>query len=42
VARAAVTGAQRIDERAILTLGSGLQVPVSRRFLPALRATGWL
>jgi hypothetical protein len=41
VAKAAVTDAKRIDERAVLTLGGGIEAPVSRKFAPTLRKTGW-
>lgn len=41
VAKAAVTDAKRIEERAVLTLASGVEAPVSRKFAPALRKTGW-
>lgn len=41
VARRAVLAASRGDGRAVLTLGGGLEVPVSRAHAPALRAAGW-
>jgi hypothetical protein len=41
VARAAVTSAERLDGRAVLTLKDGAEVPVSRGFARALRTDGW-
>jgi hypothetical protein len=41
VARAAVTSAERLDGRAVLTLRDGAGAPVSRGFVKALRAAGW-
>jgi LytTr DNA-binding domain len=41
VARAAVTDAERMDGRAVLTLKDGAEVPVSRGFAKALRSAGW-
>ena len=41
VARDAVTGAERGDGRAVLTLVSGAEVPVSRAYAKALRDAGW-
>ena len=41
VARSAVTGAERLDGRALLTLKDGAEAPVSRGFAKALRAAGW-
>jgi DNA-binding LytR/AlgR family response regulator len=41
VAKAAVTDAKRIDERAVLTLSNGVEAPVSRKFAPTLRKSGW-
>lgn len=41
VAKAAVTGAERLDGRAVLTLKDGAEVPVSRAFAKALRSAGW-
>jgi DNA-binding LytR/AlgR family response regulator len=41
VARAAVTDAERLDGRAVLTLRDGAEVPVSRGFAKALRSAGW-
>jgi hypothetical protein len=41
VARAAVTSAERLDGRAVLTLKDGAEVPVSRGFARALRTAGW-
>jgi hypothetical protein len=41
VARAAVTAAERLDGRAVLTLKDGSEAPVSRGFAPTLRAAGW-
>ena len=41
VARAAVTAAERLDGRAVLTLKDGAEVPVSRGFARALRTAGW-
>jgi hypothetical protein len=42
VARQAVRTVRRHDGRATLTLDGGLDVPVSRAHVAALRATGWL
>ena len=42
VARAAVTGVERADGRATLTLIDGAQAPVSRAYAKALREAGWL
>jgi hypothetical protein len=42
VARAAVADARRGDGRATLTLTDGAQVPVSRAYAKALRASGWI
>jgi DNA-binding LytR/AlgR family response regulator len=41
VARGAVTSAERLDGRAVLTLRDGAEAPVSRGFARALRAAGW-
>ncbi len=41
VARAAIAATDRSDGRAELTLATGITVPVSRSYLPALRAAGW-
>jgi hypothetical protein len=41
VARAAVTGVERGDGRATLTLIDGAEAPVSRAFAKALREAGW-
>jgi hypothetical protein len=41
VARGAVTEAERLDGRAVLTLKDGAEVPVSRAFARELRAAGW-
>lgn len=41
VAKAAVTGAERMEGRAVLTLKDGAEVPVSRGFAKGLRAAGW-
>ena len=41
VARAAVTSAERLDGRAVLTLKDGAEVPVSRGFARVLRTAGW-
>ena len=41
VAKSAVTGAERGDGRAVLTLKDGAEVPVSRGFAKQLRAAGW-
>jgi len=41
VAKAAVTGAERMEGRAVLTLKDGAEVPVSRGFARGLRAAGW-
>ena len=41
VARAAVTDARRSDGRAVLTLKTGIEVPVSRSYAGALRDAGW-
>ena len=40
VARAHVTGAERINGRPALCLTGGHKVPVSRTYLPAVRAAG--
>ncbi|HRD27272.1 MAG TPA: LytTR family DNA-binding domain-containing protein [Caulobacter sp.] len=42
VARAAVADARRGDGRATLTLTDGAEVPVSRAYAKALRASGWI
>ena len=42
VARAAVEKVQRREGRVVLRLVNGVQVPVSRSFMPALRARGWI
>lgn len=42
VAKAAVADARRGDGRATLTLTDGAQVPVSRAYAKALRASGWI
>lgn len=42
VAKAAVADARRGDGRATLTLKDGAQVPVSRAYAKALRASGWI
>ena len=41
VARGAVAEARRGDGRATLVLASGVEVPVSRSYAPALRGAGW-
>ena len=41
VAKAAVTSAERMEGRAVLTLKDGAEVPVSRGFAKGLRAAGW-
>jgi len=41
VARDAITGAERGDGRATLTLKDGSEVPVSRTYARVLRARGW-
>lgn len=41
VAREAVVSARRQEGRAILQLQGGLQVPVSRNYIKALREAGW-
>lgn len=41
VAKDAVVGARRGDGRATLALAGGIEVPVSRRYAPALRKAGW-
>jgi hypothetical protein len=41
VARHAVTDADRAEGRAMLTLPSGLKVPVSRAYVKPLREAGW-
>lgn len=41
VARAAVVDAERGDGRAVLTLKSGVRVPVSRTYAKPLRDAGW-
>ena len=42
VAREAVQAARREGARAVLQLAGGLEAPVSRTYLPALRQDGWL
>jgi len=42
VARDAITGAERGDGRATLTLKDGAQVPVSRTYARLLRERGWI
>ena len=42
VAREAVHGARREGARAALQLPGGLEAPVSRTYLPMLRAEGWI
>jgi DNA-binding LytR/AlgR family response regulator len=42
VAREAVTAVAKADGRAVLTLASGAEAPVSRTALPKLREQGWL
>jgi DNA-binding LytR/AlgR family response regulator len=42
VAKEAVTGVERLDGRAVLTLKDGAEAPVSRGFAKGLRAAGWL
>ena len=42
VARSAVTGVAKHGGRATLSLNANIDVPVSRTYLPALRAEGWL
>jgi len=42
VARAAVTAVERDGARTLLGIGPALRVPVSRSYLPELRAAGWL
>ncbi len=42
VARSAVANATRRDGRATLTIGNTTEVPISRKYLPELRAGGWL
>lgn len=42
VARAAVTAVERDGARTLLGVGPALRVPVSRSYLPELRAGGWL
>jgi hypothetical protein len=42
VARGGVTAVRRDGRAAILTLGGGQEVPVSRDMMPQLRAAGWL
>ncbi len=42
VARNAVTGIERDGHRTALILRNGEKIPVSRTYLPALRAAGWL
>lgn len=42
VARSGVTAVRRDGRAAILTLGGGQEVPVSRDMMPQLRAAGWL
>jgi hypothetical protein len=41
VARDAVLEARRADGRAVLRLKGGLEAPVSRTYVPALKAAGW-
>jgi DNA-binding LytR/AlgR family response regulator len=41
VARAAVAGVDRAEGRATLTLPGGLEAPVSRAYMKALRQAGW-
>lgn len=41
IAKAAVEDARRGDGRAVLTLKSGVEAPVSRAYAKALRETGW-
>ncbi|MGH6957634.1 MAG: LytTR family DNA-binding domain-containing protein [Caulobacteraceae bacterium] len=41
VARGAVTTAERMEGRAVLTLKDGCEAPVSRGFAKGLRAAGW-
>ena len=42
VAREAVAAVHRRDGRITLSLSTGIEVPVSRNHVPALRAAGWL
>ena len=42
VARAAVTRTVRRSGRVILELVNGVDVPVSRSFVPVLKERGWL
>ena len=42
VARAAVSAVERDGARTLLGVGPALRVPVSRSYLPGLRAAGWL
>jgi hypothetical protein len=42
VARDAVAGATRRGAGAVLTLDCGIEVPVSRSLMPALKADGWV
>ena len=42
IARAAVDDVVRRERKIFLKLGNGLEVPVSRRFVPDLREAGWL
>ncbi|MBN9524720.1 MAG: LytTR family transcriptional regulator [Alphaproteobacteria bacterium] len=42
VARRAIAGHQRRNGRVTLTLTNGLEVPVSRTYLPVVRDAGWL
>jgi DNA-binding LytR/AlgR family response regulator len=42
IARAAVEGVRRDGRRLFLQLGGGLEAPVSRDRVPALRQRGWL
>lgn len=42
VARRAVAAVERDGHRTILRLVNGAEIPVSRTYLPALRAAGWL
>ncbi len=41
VAKRAVTGARRLDGRAVLELPGGVEAPVSRNYARALKAEGW-
>ncbi|NJM84282.1 MAG: LytTR family transcriptional regulator [Tabrizicola sp.] len=42
VAQGAVRAVRRMGDGAVITLGTGQEVPVSRRFIPALRQAGLL